>query len=196
MLEAYMKTALKDHNFRGSVIVAVDGHTLLKEGYGLANIEHEVANTPQTRFRIGSVTKSFTAMGVMLLDERGKLTVDDPIVRYLPNAPNSWQEITIHQLLTHTSGLMLPWALPGFWDRVMMVPATLEETICLFRDEPLLFGPGEDYQYSGLGYFVLASIIESISAQTYGVFLQSEILGPLGMNDTGVDQPQRTPPSG
>jgi len=191
LLEEYMQTAVQDENFSGSAMVSWEGQTLLKEGYGLANIEHEVANIPQTKFRIGSMTKQFTAMGVMIFVEQGKLRVDDTIAQYLPDIPASWKEITIHQLLTHTSGLMHSWALPGFWDRVMMVPVTLEETISRFKEESLLFEPGEKYQYSGLGYFVLASIIEDISGQSYETFLQNEIFGPLGMNDTGADHPLR-----
>ena len=104
-LSAYMDAAAKEEKFSGSVLVAKDGEILLAEGYGLANAEHEVPNTPETKFRLGSITKMFTATAILILQERGKLKVEDPIGKHLPDSPKAWEEVTIHHLLTHTSGI-------------------------------------------------------------------------------------------
>ena len=102
----------RDH-FSGSVLIARDGKVLFSRGYGMANLEQDVPNTPQTKFRLGSITKQFTAMAILILQERGKLNVQDKVKKYLPDAPKAWDEITIHHLLTHTSGIPNYTALPG-----------------------------------------------------------------------------------
>lgn len=126
-------------------------------------------------------------MAIMILQEQGKLSVQDTIAKHLPDAPASWQTITLHQLLTHTSGFMHSWDLPGF-AQTMMVPSTLDQTLVRFKDKPLLSKPGEKFHYSGLGYFVLAKIIEKISGIPYGTFLRQQIFDPLKMNSTGEDR--------
>jgi CubicO group peptidase (beta-lactamase class C family) len=185
-LAGYMEQKAEQDEFSGTVMVTKDGNTLLSSGYGWANREHQVPNSPQTKFRIGSVTKQFTAMAILILQEQGKLSVEDRIARHIPDPPALWSDITIHQLLTHTSGIMHSWPLPD-WNTTMMQPATLAETINRFKKQPLLFNPGEDYTYSGVGYFILAQVVECVSGQSYEIFLQQHIFDPLGMRDTGVD---------
>ena len=186
-LDEYLMTKASSQLFSGSVLVTRAGSNILRKGYGFANLEHRVPNTPETKFRLGSITKQFTAMAIMILQEQGKLSVQDTIAKHLPDVPPSWQPITIHQLLTHTSGLMHSWELPGF-RQTMMVPSTPDETIARYKDKPLLSKPGEKFHYSGLGYFQLAQIIEELSGKPYGTFLREQIFDPLKMNDTGEDR--------
>jgi CubicO group peptidase (beta-lactamase class C family) len=183
-----LKRVLSDSAFSGSVIVTRDGATVFAAGYGMADRGRQLPNTPETIFRIGSVTKQFTAMAILILQDRGLLDVRDSVGRYVPGLPASWQGLTIHQLLTHTSGLMHSWALPGFTE-TMARPTTLDETLARFYDQPPLFQPGTDFAYSGLGYFLLAKLIERVSGQDYGTFLRTEIFEPLGMRNTGADHP-------
>lgn len=186
-LDRYLTAQAADHGFHGSVLVTRGGKVLLRKGYGFANLELRVPNAPEAKFRIGSVTKQFTAMAIMILQEQGKLKVQDQISVHLADLPAAWKPLTIHQLLSHTSGLMHSWELPGF-SETMMVPSTMAATLERFRDRPLLSTPGTKYHYSGLGYFLLAGIIERASGLSYGDFLQQQIFGPLGMRDTGEDR--------
>lgn len=179
---------MADAEISGSVIVTKGGETVFSAGYGLANREHNVPNTPDTKFRIGSITKQFTALGILMLRDRGRLDVTDWVGQHVPGLPASWRDLTIHQLLTHTSGIMHSWALPGFTE-TMAVPTTLDETLARFFDQPLLFEPGTDFTYSGVGYFLLAKVIEVVSGQPYADFLRAEIFEPLGMRDSGADRP-------
>ena len=170
------------------MIVTKGGQTLLSSGYGSANLELGVANTASTKFLIGSITKQFTSMSIMILQDRGLLSVHDRVGEHLTTVPESWQRLTLHQLLTHTSGIMHSWDLPGFAE-TMAVPTTLDATLERFFDQPLVFQPGAGFRYSGTGYFLLARIIEEISGKPYEAFLQAEIFGPLGMGDSGADLP-------
>jgi len=172
----------------GSVIVTRDGETVLSAGYGMANLEQGVPNAPSTKFRIGSITKQFTSMAIMILQDRGRLRVEDRVGAHLESVPETWQLLTLHQLLTHTSGIMHSWALPGFAE-TMAVPTTLDETLERFFEQPLVFAPGTDYRYSGVAYFLLAKIVEEVSGQTYEAFLDTEIFTPTGMRDSGADVP-------
>ena len=188
-LTRYLETAAVNGHFSGAILVAEDGKPLVAKAYGLADAEHQVPNTTRTKFRIGSVTKQFTAAAVMMLQERGKLNVSDPIGKYLDDIPAQWKGITIHQLLSHTSGLMHSWALPEF-EKTIMIPATPEQTLTKFRDQPLMSKPGEGFLYSGLGYFILARVIEKVTGGAYDAFLKESIFTPLGMSDTGCDRPE------
>ncbi len=140
-LEAYLDAQVREEGFSGSVLVSFRGRSVLARGYGYANAEHAVANTTRTKFAIGSITKQFTAMAILILAERGRLHLDDTLGDHLPDVPDQWQDLTLHQLLTHTSGLMHSWALPGFRE-TMMIPAGLDETVERFREQPLLSRPG------------------------------------------------------
>lgn len=177
-------------NFSGNVLVAVDGKPIFKKSYGYANIELNVRNSLETKFRIGSVTKQFTAMAIMILQEQGKLNVSDKLSDHMPDVPEIWREITIHQLLTHTSGIMHSWALEGFGEN-MMLYTPVDEIIDKFKDQPLVGEPGEKYHYSGTGYFILSSLIEKVSGKSYEQFLTDEIFEKTGMTNTGPDMPDK-----
>lgn len=179
---------LDEIDLSGAVLIARGGRTLHEGGYGLANREWDIPNTPETKFRIGSVTKQFTAAAILILQDRGSLSVQDQVGAHVSTVPDSWKGLTIHQLLTHTSGIMHAWALDDFVQN-MAVPATLDETLARFFSEPLLFEPGTDYHYSGVGYFLLAKVIEEVSGSSYADFLKDEIFEPLGMINTGADHP-------
>jgi CubicO group peptidase (beta-lactamase class C family) len=182
-----MLTKLAEQDlFSGSVLVAKDGEVLISKGYGMANIELEAPNTPQTKFRIGSITKQFTAMAILQLQQEGKLNVNDPICQYIEDCPEAWEPVTIRQLLTHTSGIYNFTNASSYPD-FKMQHASPAEIIEQFRDLPLDFPPGETWSYSNSGYILLGYIIEDISGQSYAGFLKDNIFEPLQMADTGYD---------
>jgi CubicO group peptidase (beta-lactamase class C family) len=189
-VDEYMKATLSFDRFSGSILIARNGQPVVSKGYGMANLELGVPNAPGTVFRLGSITKQFTSMAIMMLVERGKLSVTDPICKYLTDCPASWQPLTIKNLLTHTSGIQNYTDLPDFTKNAAL-PISSAQMIALLRDKPLLFNPGEKYLYSNSGYFLLGLIIEKVSGQTYAGFLQENIFVPLGMKSTGYDTPQQ-----
>lgn len=184
--DEYLSGLVKQNRFTGSVLVARDGKVIFSKGYGFANAEFEIPNTPQTKFRLGSVTKQFTAAAILLLQERGKLSVQDPICKYIENCPPTWSEITIHHLLSHTGGIPNFTSFPDYLPKMMM-PVTTQEMIARFKDKPLDFKPGEKWAYSNSGYFLLGHIIEKAAGEAYGSFLQKNIFEPLKMVSTGYD---------
>ncbi len=175
-------------NFSGNVLVAIHGKPIYEKSYGYANRELNVKNTAKTKFRIGSVTKQFTAMAIMILQEQGKLKVTDKLSVHLPDVPEIWKDITIQQLLTHTSGIMHAWALEGFGTH-MMLYTPIEDIIEKFKAQPLVGAPGEKFEYSGTGYFILSALIEKVSGQLYENFLKEELFDKIGMTNTGADVP-------
>jgi CubicO group peptidase (beta-lactamase class C family) len=184
----YMKACVEVNHFNGAVFVSKGGNTLFAKGYGFANAEHQVPNTPRTKFRLGSITKQFTAMAILILQERGKLKIEDSVGKFIDDAPKAWDGVTIHHLLTHTGGV------PSYTDdpayrRKMMMPETVKSMISRFRDKPLDFRPGEKFHYSNSGYFLLGAVIEKVSGKSYEAFLKETIFDPLGMKDTGYDHP-------
>jgi CubicO group peptidase (beta-lactamase class C family) len=174
--------------FGGAVLLARGGQPLVSKGYGYANIEWQIPATPQTKFRIGSVTKQFTSMLIMQLRERGKVKIEDSVCLYVSPCPDAWKPVTLHHLLTHTSGIPTYTGLPE-WRKVNMVPKTIDEMIGFFRDLPLEWAPGEKFAYNNSGYFLLGVVIEKATGKKYEQALQEMILTPLGMNDTGYDWP-------
>jgi CubicO group peptidase (beta-lactamase class C family) len=178
--------AIRDHysDFSGTILIAQQGNILLIKGYGLADQETSVPNTPQTQFAIGSITKSFTAMSIMILKERRLLTLQDPICQYLPDCPAAWQPITLQQLLTHTSGIYDLSLNPDFQTIGTCQEHKPEELMALYKDHALDFPPGSQFHYSSSGYQLLGMVIEKVSGQRYDDFVQENILDPLGMADT------------
>ena len=172
--------------FTGAVLVARNGEVLLSQGYGLADRDKNLPNTPQTKYRLGSITKQFTAMAILILQAQGELNVQDHICRYVQECPAAWKEITIHHLLTHTSGIPNFTSFPDF-QAIKATPSPPEQTITRFKDEPLDFPPGEQWSYSNSGYILLGYIIEQVSGQTYESFLQQNIFEPLQMMNSGYD---------
>ncbi|OGU56050.1 MAG: hypothetical protein A2V66_14880 [Ignavibacteria bacterium RBG_13_36_8] len=184
-VDEYLNAQIKLGRFSGAVLIAKDGKVLLSKGYGMANHELDVPNTPKIKFRLGSVTKQFTSLLIMKLEEEGKLKVTDPVSKFIPDYPRG-DEITIHQLLTHTSGIPELLALDGFED-IKRDPLTTKELIDFFKNEPLDFEPGTKYGYSNSGYVLLSYIIELVTGKSYEEFVTETIFIPLGMNDTGMD---------
>ena len=185
-MEQVVQSYVDSKQFMGSVLVAQDGKVVLNKGYGFANLEWDVPNTPTSKYRLGSLTKQFTAACILLLEERGKLKIDDPVKKYMPDAPAAWDKVTIFHLLTHTSGIP---SFTGFPDYAASepFPSTPEKLVARFRDKPLEFQPGEKWNYSNSGYVLLGYLIEKISGQTYSQFVQENIFTPLGMKDSGYD---------
>ena len=184
--EQYMDACVAVEHFSGTVHVTREGSPILSKGYGLANIEHQVPNTPRTRFRLGSITKQFTAMAIMILNEQGKLVIDETIGKYFDDPPSAWGAVTIHHLLTHTSGVHSYTSDPEYTKK-MAQSETVKGMIARFKDKPLDFTPGEKFAYSNSGYFLLGAIIERVSGTSYEAFLKQAIFDPLGMSDTGYD---------
>src|ERR1700704_2097244 len=172
--------------FMGTVLLAQDGKILLDKGYGFANLEWEIPNTPSTKFRLGSVTKQFTAASILLLEERDKLSINDPVKKYLPDAPAAWDKITLFHLLTHTSGIPSFTSFPDY-EKLEPFAATAEQLVARFRDKPLDFKPGEKWSYSNSGYVLLGYLIEKVSVSSYEKFVRENIFTPLGMKDSGYD---------
>jgi CubicO group peptidase (beta-lactamase class C family) len=170
----------------GSVLVARGTQVLFSKGYGSANLEWDVPNTPSTKFRLGSVTKQFTAASILLLEERGKLSVNDPVKKYLPDAPPAWEQITVFHLLTHTSGIPNFTSFPDY-RKLEPFATTAEQLVARFRDKPLDFEPGEKWNYSNSGYVLLTYLIEKITGGSYEAFVRENIFVPLGMKDSGYD---------
>jgi CubicO group peptidase (beta-lactamase class C family) len=185
-MEQVVRSYVDAKQFMGSVLVARDRKVLLSKGYGSANLEWDIPNSPSAKFRLGSVTKQFTAACILLLEERGKLRVEDPVKKYMLDAPAAWDKVTIFNLLTHTSGIPSFTGFPEYHS-TEAIAATPEQLVARFRDKPLEFQPGEKWNYSNSGYVLLGYLIEKISQQSYRQFVQENIFNPLGMKDSGYD---------
>jgi CubicO group peptidase (beta-lactamase class C family) len=185
-MEQLIQARVADKSFMGAVLVARDNEVLLSKGYGFANLEWNIPNTPSTKFRLGSVTKQFTAAAILLLAEQGKLTLEDPVKKHWTGAPAAWDAITIFHLLTHTSGISNVTSDAEFMQWKMHA-STPEKTIAHVRDNSLEFAPGERMSYSNTNYVILGLIVERLSRQSYADFLRDNIFKPLGMNDSGYD---------
>lgn len=174
--------------FNGSVLVAEHGEVIYKKGFGYANMPWDVPNTPDTKFRIGSVTKQFTAALILKLVEQGKLDLQGTITDYLPDYPKAQGErVTIHHLLTHTSGIPSYTGLPGFMRDNARNPYEPDSLTAVFAHLPLEFEPGSEWRYNNSGYILLGVIIEKITGQPYDEVLRTWILDPLGLDDTGYE---------
>jgi CubicO group peptidase (beta-lactamase class C family) len=173
--------------FNGSILVAEKGEIIYKKGFGWSNIEGKIPNQPGTKFRLGSVTKQFTAMLIVQLVAENKLKLDAPVSTYLPDYPRKYGNIiTIHHLLTHTSGIPDFTSFSSYRD-IMNAPRSPKELVKLFADSALQFTPGEKFKYSNSGYILLGYIIEKITDKSYEQVLQSKIFEPLKMNNSGVE---------
>ncbi len=169
-----------------SVAVAAEGQVRFAAGYGLADLEHEVPCTPETVFRIASISKSITAVALMQTIQQGRASLDDPIQQYVPEFPEKPQgPVTLRHLLTHTSGIRH--YAPGEFLQTRHYPS-LVEAIGIFRDDPLLFPPGERFSYTTYGYNLLAGVVEKTSGQSFGQYLASRVFEPAGMTSSRLDQ--------
>jgi CubicO group peptidase (beta-lactamase class C family) len=174
--------------FNGSALVADNGRVILKKGYGLANMEWNIPNTPDTKFRLGSITKQFTATLILQLVEQGKIKLDAKVTDYLPDyRKDTGAKVTIHNLLSHTSGIPNYTALPGFFQNVSRNPFTVDDFIKKYASGDLEFEPGTKFVYSNTNYFLLGAIVEKVTGRKYEQVLKERIFDPVGMKHTGYD---------
>lgn len=169
-----------------SVIVVKDGKTIFRKSYGMADMERQIRNDASAQFRLGSVTKQFTATAILMLAEEEKLAVSDDVRKYLPAFPDKGKRITIEHLLTHTSGIANYTSLPSV-RQSLTLDRTVDALIDTFKQEPLGFDPGTRYAYSNSGYILLGAIIEKASGMTYARFVEQRIFVPLKMLDTAYE---------
>ncbi len=187
-IDKLISTYAEYGKFNGSVLVAEKGKVIYQKGLGLADMEWNVPNRPATKFRLGSITKQFTAMLIMQLVEQGKLKLDIPISTYLPDYPKkSGDIITIHHLLTHSSGIPNITSFRGFMKDISRNSYSPQQLVHLFADSALQFKPGERNSYSNSGYMLLGYIIEKITGKSYEQVLQENIFTPLNMKNSGYD---------
>lgn len=182
-IDSVLTTVFKASNEPGAVfLVGKDGEPIYRKAFGQANIELGVDMTPENVFQIGSMTKQFTAMAIMMLEEQGKLNVNDAISNYIPDYPNG-SNITIHHLLTHTSGIKDFTKMKTIMT-IAKKDQTPKEMVDFFKNEPIDFKPGEQFSYNNSGYVVLGYIIEIVSGKTYEDFIEQNIFKKLAMNNS------------
>jgi CubicO group peptidase (beta-lactamase class C family) len=185
--DALMKEYVRGDLFTGTVLVARDGKPIFRRSYGAANREWMIPNTVDTRYRIGSITKQFTAAAILQLADENKLGLDDLISKYLPGLPASWGLATIRQLLSHTSGIP-SYTSPDDSDaKLMPVKHTPQELIDLLKDVPLNYEHGTKFKYNNMGYVLLGRIIETVSGMSYPDYLEKKLLKPLNLRNSGYD---------
>ncbi|MCH7848527.1 MAG: serine hydrolase [Planctomycetes bacterium] len=189
-VEAIVQAYHDLRGFNGVVLAAVGDNIVLRRGYGYANVEHGISNTPATRFRLASVTKQFTAAAILLLVEQDLLELDAPVSTYLADLdPKIADRVTLHHLLTHTAGLER--AIERLGEKDGGDHFTMDEMITLINNSNLQSEPGERFQYSNVGYILAAAIIESVTGKPYGAAMRELIFDPLGMSDTDHELAQR-----
>jgi CubicO group peptidase (beta-lactamase class C family) len=187
-LDALVEAYTAQGKFAGAALIARKGEVLLSKGYGLANREHAVPNTPQTVFRIGSTTKPFTALAIMQFVEAGRLSLDDTVSKFLPDFPNG-KRITIGHLLSNRSGIPDYILMPEY-DGIKKLRVSTEQVIGLFRDEPLLFEPGTEFGYSNSNWVLLGYMLERMADKSYEAVIRERIFQPLGMSHSGTQWEQ------
>jgi len=189
-MDQVVRSYVDKATFAGSVLVARGSDVIVSKGYGLANVEWNIPNSPSARFKIASITKQFTAAAILLLEERGRLKIDEPVKTYLPEAPPAWDQITLFHLLTHTAGfagLQSPQA--GRQPAVESADGTVAGFVKDLMQRPLESKPGERFNYTNSGYLVLGHLIQTLTGQSYETFIRENIFTPLGMKDSGLDSP-------
>ena len=190
-LDALFKPQYKAEDPGATVIVVKDGKTVFRKAYGAADVAARTPLTPGTVLRLGSITKQFTAVAILMLAEEGKLALNDPITRFFPDYPTQGKVITVEHLLTHTSGIVSYTSKPDYVS-TMAQDFTVARMIDGFRNDPLEFEPGTTFSYNNSGYFLLGAIIEKVSGMTYAGFLERRIFTPLGMKDTAYEGVERS----
>ncbi len=166
-----------------SVGVMKDGRLILARGYGFADLENDVPATAETVYRLGSITKQFTALAILQLAEQGKLSVDDELTKFLPDYPLAGHKVTVHQLLNHTSGIRSYTSQKDFMKRARL-DFSHDELLAMFKNEPFDFDPGTKWLYNNSGYYLLGMIVEKASGQSYEKYLDEHIFRPVGMSAT------------
>ncbi len=191
-----IKERMASKNIPGiAFLIAKDGKILDEGYYGKANVELDAEVTKNSVFAIASMSKTFTAAAILLMEEKGLLNLDDSVKKYIPEAPDTWEAITIKHLLMHSSGLVEDWELHD-WNKsneMFLETHTDEEFLKIHFDQELKFEPGTDNRYAS-GPFVLGIVIERISGKSYGEYLEEHIFDPLSLKETFVDHPYKIIP--
>ncbi|HLA68815.1 MAG TPA: serine hydrolase [Bacteroidota bacterium] len=188
LIDSLLKVCVANGQFNGSALVAEDGTVIFKKGYGMANFDWGIPNAPDTKHRIASITKQFTATLIMQLVEKNKIKVGEKITTYLPDyRKDTGDKVTVHHLLTHTSGIPNYTSLPGFWSDSTRNPYSIEYLIKNFCSGDLEFEPGSKYNYCNSGYVLLGAIIEKVTGKPYVQMLEENILKPVGMKNSGIE---------
>ena len=178
----YVNAEMQRQHIPGlSLLVVKDGKTVLAQGFGLSNVELQVPVKPETVFQSGSMGKQFTATAVMMLVEEGKVGLDDPLIKYFPEAPAAWKEVTVRELLSHTAGFG---DYPKDFD--LQKDRTEDEELKIVEEIPLAYAPGTSWEYSNLGYLTLGVLIHRVTGEFYGDFLQQRVFKPLDMNTARI----------
>ena len=194
-IDDYVEGRMNKRHIPGvSVAIVHNGKVVHAKGYGLANVELSVPATENTVYQLASVTKTFTATAIMMLARDGKLGLDDKITARLPDLPKTWEEVTIRQLLNHTSGIKSYTSVRDF-HKTARKDYAQREILDLVAKEPVEFAPGEKWNYNNSGYFLLGMLIEKVTGKKYGEFLDERILKPLGMTQTRVNDLQAVIPN-
>ena len=187
-IDGLMKLYFDDGQFNGTVLVAENGKIIYEKGFGLANMEWNIPNKPDTKFRLGSITKQFTSMLILQLVEEGKLSLEGKLSDCLPYyRQDTGKKVTIHHLLTHTSGIPSYTNLPKFGSEISRNPYRVEDFVKKFCSGDLEFEPGARFSYNNSGYFLLGAVIEKITGKAYEKVLEEWIFKPLGMKNSGYD---------
>jgi CubicO group peptidase (beta-lactamase class C family) len=194
-VDEYMNARLEAKGFGGAVLIRKGGKPPVAKGYGLADADKKAAIKADTKFRIGSITKQFTAALVLMLQEDGKLNVQDPVCKYLDPCPEAWQPVTLHHLLSMTSGITSITSLPNWRAELRFKDLTPAEVVAQVAALPLKAKPGEVYEYSNTNYIVLGAIIEKLSSKSYETVLNERIIKPLGLKNTGLDDGKKQLPN-
>lgn len=184
-INEYIENMTDSYSFSGSVLISHKGEILLKKGYGMANIDWNEPNTPDTVFRIASLTKGFTALALLQFEEQGLLSLKDPLSKYIPDFPRG-NQVTLEQLLMHTSGIR-DYTASAEFPSLMGSPANLSTVISRIKAQPYDFIPGTQFHYNNSGYILLGAVLEKVSGKPYGSVLDEGILKPLGMAQTAYD---------
>lgn len=193
-LRAQLRRSAAAGRFSGAVLVAKNGKPIFQRAYGFADREHHVPNTLDTRFTIGSINKVFTSVAILQLIQEGKVSLDDPVSRYLPNYPNQTlaTKVTVRELLTNTGGTGDIWG--NAFDQHRLELHTLADYVKLYGDRPLRFEPGSRWEYSNYGFILLGRIVEVASGESYYKYVREHIYDPAGMSSTGPN-PENQPVS-
>ncbi|MGZ5487806.1 MAG: serine hydrolase [Candidatus Aminicenantales bacterium] len=192
-IDAIMAGIYKPGEPGAAIIVRKDGQTVFRKGYGTADLELGVPIEPDMVFRLGSITKQFTAVSILMLAQEGKLGLQDEITKFLPDYPTQGKRITVEHLLTHTSGIQSYTDMPE-WLPLWRKDFTVKELVDFFKDKPMQFEPGRSWAYSNSGYILLGAIIEKVSGKTYEEFVTEKIFKPLSMKDSTYGSTERIIP--
>ena len=187
LLDQYMTAQNKIKGFTGAVLVMQKNKVLLRKGYGMADREWNIPNTPETKFELGSLTKQFTAACILQLAEQGRLSIEDKLSKFLPSFPKG-DSVTIHMLLNHTSGIANYTSQPQFAN-LATLSLRKDSMIAFFSNKPYTAAPGTRYQYTNSGYFLLGYIIEKVSGLSYDTYLKKNIFDRIDMANSTLNKP-------